>query len=153
MFRELRREKNRMADASAIELLTNCQEGTLGTISVDNGYPYTVVVNYVYLNNKVYFHSAKEGHKIDNINNNTKVSFIVFDNVKVIQETFTTKYQSVTLFGRAKIIPSSKEVLFELIKKYSPDFLKEGKIYIDNSGETPVLIEVDIEHITGKERL
>jgi hypothetical protein len=153
MFRDMRRIKNQMADASAIDLLSRCQEGTLGTISVDNGYPYTVVVNYVFINNKIYFHSAKEGHKIDNIINNNKVSFTVFDNVKVIQETFTAKYQSVTLFGRAKVIPSNKEVLFELIKKYSPNFLEEGRKYVDKEVDSPVLVEIEIEHMTGKERL
>ncbi len=153
MFRNLRRLKNKMTDESAIELLTNCQEGVLGTISVYNGYPYTVVVNYIYYNNKLYFHSAKEGHKIDNILNNEKVSFSVFGDVQVVQETFTTKYKSVTLFGRAKVIESKKEILFEFIKKYSPDFLKSGKEYVDRSYETPSLVEIEIEHITGKERL
>lgn len=153
MFRKLRREKNKMADESAIELLKSCQEGTLGTISVDNGYPYTVVVNYVFYNDKIYFHSAKQGHKIDNILANPKVSLSVYDNAEVIQETFTTKYQSVTLFGKANVIETDKEVLFELIKKYSPDFLKSGREYVDRSYDGPALIEIDIEYLTGKERL
>lgn len=153
MFRVMRRIKNKMSDKSAIDLLTKCQEGTLGTISVDNGYPYTVVVNYVYYNNKIYFHSAKSGHKIDNIINNSKVSFTVYDNVLVVQETFTAKYQSVTLFGRAKVIPSNKEVLFEMIKKYSPNFLDEGKKYVNKEVDSPLLVEIEIEHLTGKEKL
>ena len=152
MFRDLRRIKNKMTDESAMKLLTQCQEGVLGTISVDNGYPYTVVVNYVYYNQKIYFHTAKTGHKIDNIINNDKVSFTVFNDALVVQETFTTQYKSVTLFGRAKVIESQKEILFEFIKKYSPDFLKSGKEYVDRSYETPSLVEIEIEHITGKER-
>lgn len=153
MFRELRRIKNKMSDESAKELLQKCQEGTLGTISSDNMYPYTVVVNYIFYHNKIYFHSAKSGHKIDNILANPKVSFTVYDNVEVIQETFTTKYQSVTLFGQAKIVKANKEILFELIKKYSPDFKVSGREYIDSSYELPVLVEIEIEHLTGKERV
>lgn len=153
MFRELRRIKNKMSNDRTLELLKNCQEGTLGTISVDNGYPYTVVVNYVYYNNKIYFHTAKSGHKVDNILNNDKVSFTVYSDALVVQETFTTKYKSVTLFGRAKVVESNKEVLFELIKKYSPDFLQSGKEYVDKSFEGPSLVEIEIEHITGKERI
>lgn len=152
MFREMRRIKNIMSNEDTISLLQRGQEGVLGTIS-DNGYPYTVVVNYVYFNNKVYFHSAKEGHKIDNIINNNKVSFTVFDNVKIVEEKFTTKYQSVTLFGTAKILPGNKTILMELIKKYSENFIKSGKEYVDKSFDTTILIEIDIEHITGKERL
>lgn len=152
MFREMRRKKNQMNDFDVLELLKNTSEGTLGTIS-DNDYPYTVVLNYVYYNDKVYFHSAKEGHKIDNILSNPNVSFTVFDNVEVIEEKFTTKYQSVTLFGKAKIIPGNKEVLMELIKKYSPNFLESGRAYVHKSFDTTVLVEISIEHMTGKERL
>ncbi len=152
MFREMRRIKNKMSDADARALLQNCEHGTLGTIST-NGYPYTVVVNYVFYNEKIYFHSAKEGHKIDNVSKNPKVSFTVADNIKVVEETFTTTYQSVTLFGRAKIIPGNKEILMELIKKYASSFLKEGKKYVDHSFDTTVLVEIEIDYLTGKERL
>lgn len=152
MFREMRRLKNQMSYEDSFELLNRAQEGTLGTIS-DNGYPYTVIVNYVFYNGKIYFHSAKEGHKIDNIVSNNKVSFTVFDNVKIIEEEFTTKYKSVTLFGKAKIIPGNREVLMELIKKYSNNFLESGQKYVNKSFDTTILVEIDIEHITGKERL
>jgi len=133
-------------------LLKECKEGALGTIST-NGYPYVLPVNYVYYNNKIYFHSAFEGHKISNINNNNKVSFTVFDNVEVVEEKFTTKYQSVILFGTAKIIPGNKEILMELIKKYSSNFIDSGTKYVNKSFETTLLVEITIEHITGKERL
>ncbi|AIO18555.1 Pyridoxamine 5'-phosphate oxidase [Candidatus Izimaplasma bacterium HR1] len=152
MFKDLKRVKNQMNHESAIELLKNCREGVLGTIS-SNGYPYTVVVNYVLYNNEVYFHSAKEGHKIDNIINNPKVSFTVYDNVRIIEEKFTTKYQSVTLFGKATLLPGNKKILMELIKKYSPEFLKSGKDYVAKSFDTTTLVKIDIEHLTGKERL
>ena len=153
MFREMRRIKNQMSDEKAIDFLLKGQEGVLGTISSDNGYPYTVVVNYVFYNGKLYFHTAKTGHKVDNIINNNRVSFSVFGNVKVIEETFTTKYQSVTVFGKAKVIPSNREVLFELIRKYSPNFLKEGRAYVEKEFAGPDLVEIEIEHITGKEKL
>ena len=141
-----------MSTESTLELLRNANEGVLGTIS-DNGYPYTVVVNHVLYNGKLYFHSAKTGHKIDNIIANPNVSFTVYDNEFIIEEEFTTKYQSVTLFGQAKIIPGNKEVLMELIKKYSPNFLKSGTSYVDEKFSTTILVEITIEHITGKERV
>ena len=152
MFREMRRIKNKMSQENAVIILRNGEHGTLGTIS-DNGYPYTVVVNYVLFEGKIYFHSAKEGHKIDNIISNSKVSFSVVGEAKIVKETFTTNYSSVTLFGNAKVIPNNKVILFEFIKKYSDGFLSEGKKYIDESSDIPVLVEIDIVHITGKERV
>jgi hypothetical protein len=151
MFRDLVRIKNRMQDNEMLNLLTEINYGVLGTIS-SNGYPYTVPLNYIFHNNKIYFHCAKIGHKIDNILFNDKVSFTVVGEEQIIPEEFSTKYKSITLFGRAKVIPWNKEILFEIIKKYSPNHLLEGKEYIDNEYDSALIIEIEIDHITGKER-
>ena len=152
MFREMRRLQNSMSESDTLDLLKRGQEGTLGTIG-DNNYPYTVVLNYVFLDNKIYFHSAKTGHKIDNILHNKNVSFTVYDSVEIIEEKFTTKYKSVTIFGHAKIVESNQEIMMKLIEKYSPNFLKEGRSYVAKDFDTAILIEVEIKHITGKERV
>ena len=152
MFREMRRKGAVMIEQEAKELLSRCDEGVLGTIGT-NGYPYVVPLNYVLYNDKIYFHCAKSGHKLSNIEANPHVSFTVYDNVKIIEESFTTKYQSVILFGIAKIIPGNIEVLNELIKKYSSNFLSEGIKYVEKSFETTFLVEITIDHMTGKERL
>lgn len=150
MFPKMRRIKSVMNEQDTFKLLEQCNEGVLGTLGI-NGYPHTVPLNYVLYNNKIYFHSAKDGFKLKNIKVNPNVSFTVFDNVRIIEERFTTNYQSVMVYGKAKIIPSNKEVLMELIKKYSVRFLKEGKQYVDKSFESTQLVEITIEHITGKE--
>ncbi len=152
MFREMRRQKNQMKQEDAYQLLLNSKEGVLGTIS-SNGYPYTVVLNYVLVDNKIYFHSADEGHKIDNIKQNPRVSFTVYDNVEIIEKDFTTKYQSVTVFGTAKLIPHNKEILMKLIEKYAPRFQESGQKYVEKSYTTTQLVEIKIERMTGKERL
>ena len=151
MFKEMRRLKNKMSQEDAFLVLKNGEHGTLGTIS-NNGYPYTVVVNYVFFNGKIYFHSAKEGHKIDNIISNNKVSFTVVGESKVMEDTFTTLYKSVTVFGKAKIIPGEKKILIELIKKYSDGFLALGTEYVEKNYDTTILVEIDIDYISGKKR-
>lgn len=149
MFRKMRRSDKEMSKEKTLELLTRGEDGILGTIS-DNGYPYTVVVNYVYLNNKIYFHCAIEGHKIENINRNDKVSFTVYDNVKVVGEKLTTFYESLVVFGRAKVIDANREVLLALVNKYAS--LDQEKILkmIDNEINITSLVEIEIDHITGK---
>lgn len=150
MFREMTKRKNQMSDQDAINIIINGRYGVLGTIS-DNGYPYTTPLNYVYLDNKIYFHSAKIGHKIDNINNNEKVSFTVVGEESIIEEELTSQFKSVTLFGKARVLPSSKEILFALVKKYAIKMLIESKESIDRDYLSTALIEITIEHITGKE--
>lgn len=150
MFRQMRRTDKQMTNSAAIDLLKRGREGILGTIS-DNGYPYTVVLNYVYHNNKIYFHCTKEGHKIDNIKSNDKVSFSVYDNVKVIGDELNTKYQSVTLFGKARVLAATKEILRELVKKYSQLQNEETDNLINKEIDITAIVEIEIEHITGKE--
>jgi len=150
MFPKMRRIKSIMTKEDTIKLLKQCEEGVLGTIGI-NGYPHTVPVNYVLFNDKIYLHSAKEGYKLTNIKANPKVSFTVYDNVNIIEERFTTNYQSAICYGKAKIIPGNKEVLTELIKKYSSSFISEGIKYVDKSFDTTYLVEITLEHMTGKE--
>lgn len=152
MFPEMRRKKLETTEEQAFEIVRRCNEGILGTIGI-NGYPHTVPVNYVVWNNKIYIHSAKEGFKISNIKSNNKVSFTVYDDVQIIPERFTTNYQSVMIYGQANIIPGNKEVLQEFIRKYAKPFLQEGIEYVQKSFDTTDLIEITIEHITGKQHV
>ncbi len=149
MFREMRRINKKMTENETIALLVRGREGILGTLS-ENGYPYTTVVNYVYYNGKIYFHSAKEGHKIDNIRNHDKVSFTVYDNVKVIGEELNTLYESATLFGRAKVIPATKEILMALVYKYSDLEQDKADAFIERDISDTAIVEIEIEHLTGK---
>lgn len=102
MFREMRRKKQQIPDNEAIAILENGKVGILA-VNGDNGYPYTVPLNYMFYNGKIYFHGASEGHKFDSIKNNPKVSFCVISQDKIIPEKYTTAYESVVVFGNAKL--------------------------------------------------
>lgn len=62
MFREMRRKKQQLSNSECFEILDNSNTAVLALIG-DGGYPYTVPLNFVRLDNKVYFHCAKTGHK------------------------------------------------------------------------------------------
>ena len=74
MFREMRRFKQLLPQETAIEILNRNTSGTLALIG-DNDYPYAVPISYVYIDGKLYFHSAKSGHKIDAIIKHEKASY------------------------------------------------------------------------------
>lgn len=152
MFREMRRIKQLLSNDEAIDILNSRTSGVMGVIG-DDGYPYTVPLSYTHDDGKLYIHCAKEGHKIDSINNNDKVTFCVIDKDDVVQETFTTHFRSVSIFGRARILKDDAErlnALRTLVKKYSPDFITEGEDEIKKTWERVCLIEIKIEHMTGK---
>jgi hypothetical protein len=149
MFRELRKGYKKLDEKKTKEILTNCSEGVLGTIGT-NHYPYTVFLNYVYENNKIYFHCAKVGHKIDNITYNNKVSFSVYQNAVIVEKKFTTTFESVTCFGTAKLIEPNEQVLMKFIEKYAKNFLESGREYVNKGYLSTQLVEITLEHISGK---
>ena len=154
MFREMRRNKQQLSCEECEEILRKSTVGVLA-VSGDDGYPYAVPLSYVYCDNKIYIHSAKSGHKIDGIKNNSKVSFCVIAKDEIIPEKFTTYFRSVIVFGKARILESMDEILPAIRKlgmKYNPD--EEGcNEEIKRCLQALAVIEMDIEHMTGKEAI
>lgn len=66
MFRKMRRYRQQLSQEETISILKSGKTAVLGVLG-DDGYPYTVPINYVYADGKIYFHGAKSGHKIDAI--------------------------------------------------------------------------------------
>ncbi len=151
MFRKMRRKDKQLPDEETIEILKSGEEGILATIGKDD-YPYAVPLNYAYHENCIYFHCALSGHKIDNMNHNSKVSFCVVRDTKLLPEEFSTKFKSVVLFGTAQEVfdDEKKEGLMVLIKRLSGDHIPAGEKYIKNAWDQTRVFRVDIDHITGK---
>ncbi|MGN0730784.1 MAG: pyridoxamine 5'-phosphate oxidase family protein [Treponema sp.] len=80
MFRPMRRFKQQITDSECKEILKNEKRGVLSLLG-DDGYPYGLPMSHYYVDedNNIYFHGAKEGHKIDAIKNYDKASFCVYD--------------------------------------------------------------------------
>jgi nitroimidazol reductase NimA-like FMN-containing flavoprotein (pyridoxamine 5'-phosphate oxidase superfamily) len=152
MFRDMRRNKQLLPADETIRMLETCTSGVLN-VSGDDGYPYGVPVSYTYRDGKIYIHSARLGHKIDGINRSDKVSFCVIAEDSVQPATFTTHFRSVVAFGRARILEDAGErraALQSLLEKYSPGYLDKGQEEIDSALDRVTLVEIAIEHVTGK---
>jgi len=153
LFREMRRKGRELKNDEVIEILKNSDYGILSTVS-QNGYPYGVPVSFIFSNNSIYFHGAIEGHKLDNLLNNSKVSFCVVGKTCVLPDKFSTKFESVIIFGRANEVFDNEKniILLEILNKYSPDYIESGKTYITNASPKTKVIKICIEHISGKAR-
>ena len=174
----MRRWKKEIKDKSVIiELLNTCHVGRLGTTGKD-GYPMVKPLNFIYCNNngenppsppfskgeqggfgKIYFHTAKEGEKIEDIKRDNRVCFEVdmpIAYVKGNENPCKTDYlyRSVIIKGRATIIEDREEQLFALkclMEKYQP----EGGYgnYLEEKLKIIGIVRIDIEEIVGKEDL
>jgi len=152
-MRTVRRKDREIGTHEALELLSKCEYGVLSTVGID-GQPYGVPVSYAYKDNCIYFHCALDGHKIENIENNPKVSFCVVGDTKVLPEKFATEYESAVVFGIASELQGVERnnALVWLLEKYSPAFIEEGKIYIDQKDKATKVIKIVIDHMSGKAR-
>lgn len=154
MFREMRRSKQVMSFEDSAAVLERNTAGVLA-VSGDDGYPYAVPLSYVYTDGKIYFHCAKQGHKLDAIARCEKVSFCVIDQDQVVPEEFTTYFRSVIAFGKARVLeePAEKRAALEALgKRYSPDETPEALAKeVEGSFKQVTMVEITIDHLSGKE--
>ena len=152
MFREMRRGKQLLSMEDTAAVMERCTNGVLACLG-DEDYPYAVPLSYVYFNDKIYFHSAKAGHKIDAITKNPKVSFSVIDEDTIVSKEYTTYFRSVLAFGKARIAESDErlEALEALVAKYCGDQPGEANHKEITGCTQAYIIAIDVEYITGKE--
>ena len=156
MFREMRRKNQLLSDAVSRDILEKNTSGVLSLMG-DDGYPYGVPLSYVLVGDKLFFHCAKTGHKIDAIRREEKASFCVIDQDKVVSEEYTTHFRSVIAFGRVHILEGEEEkrnALRLLAGKYSAEQGEAGiEAEIDKSFADVCMLQFDLEHVTGKEAI
>lgn len=153
LFRELRRKKQQLPEEACRAILAR---GTSGVLAVagDGGWPYAVPLSYVYDGERIFFHCALSGHKLDAIARDDRVSFCVIDRDDVQPETYTTHFASVIVFGRARVLeePGEKRrALEKLAARYSPE-QEEGRTReIGRLFDRVCMLELHIEHMSGKQ--
>lgn len=152
-MREMRRNDRQIRHEEAVAILKKGEFGVFTTTG-DQGYPYGVPVSYAYDGDAIYFHSAKEGHKLDAVRANPKCSFTVVGDTELLPGKFSTNYESAIAFGHAEEVEGEEKqrALMALIGKYSGDFMDKGQKYVGHSGKDTVVIKIAIDHLTGKAR-
>lgn len=153
MYKEIRRKDRAIDNEAARSLLNNGTYGVLSTTDANNQ-PYGIPLNYAVIDDEIFIHCANAGHKLDNIKSNRKVSFCVVGKTELLPDKFSTRYESVIVFGTASIVNGDKKraPLIALLAKYAPDHMESGRKYIDKLINKTVVIKMSVDHITGKAR-
>ena len=154
MFRPIRKKKNEIDVNVAQALLQNSRRGVLA-VNGDDGYPYAIPVNYFYdtENQKIYFHGARAGHKVDALKACDKICFTVYGNEQIKEEAWAPFMQSVVVFGRCHLMeagPKATALLKRFAMKYYPNEQLADE-EIEHAGKAVQMFEIEIEHLSGKE--
>lgn len=108
MFREMRRNKQLLSNEETINILNSCTSGVLAVLG-DDGYPYTVPLSYAYNDNKIYFHCAKSGHKLDAIKNVTKLLFVLLVKMMFSQKNSQHYSKVLSLLEKSSYLQPTKK--------------------------------------------
>jgi len=148
----MRRKEKEITDKTAIESII-LKSSVCRLAFSEEDRPYIVPLCFGYEDDTLYFHSAREGRKLNILRKNKKVCF-EFDIDNEIVEAddacgWGMNYQSVIGFGKGSIIDgieSKRKALNIIMQHYS----RNSYEYPDKIVKKTVIIKVEIEHITGK---
>ena len=151
----MRRKEKEIANKNEIEaIIYKSQVCRLGL--ADEGSPYIVPLCFGYQNNTLYFHSAKEGRKIEILKRNNQVCF-EFDIDTQIHAGKTAcawgmNYRSVIGYGTASFVddPADKRKALDIIMGQYAD---GAFTYSDKTLKKTRVIKVEISGMTGKKSI
>ena len=153
MFRKMRRFKQQLEEEECREVLRQQKRGVLSLLG-DGGYPYGIPMNHWYSeeDGTIYFHSAKEGHKLDAIKACDKASFCVYDEGWRKPCEWALNIRSVVVFGRISLVTDetkAREIATALVRKFTDDeaYLEKELKHALPRVQCLALVP---EHITGK---
>lgn len=153
MDRRMRRFRQELPLEESEKILRNGRECVIA-VDGDDNYPYAVPINYVYDGEHIYLHSAVQGHKIDALKRNPRMSLCVIDKGDIVPEKFTTYFRSVIVFGHAVFIDDKArkaKALWKLSRKYCGTLDATGEI--NKFMKAVAVFEIIIDKITGKEAI
>ncbi|MCR5771231.1 MAG: pyridoxamine 5'-phosphate oxidase family protein, partial [Butyrivibrio sp.] len=101
---------------------------------------------------KIYFHGAKEGHKIDAIKACDKASYCVYDEGYRKEGDWALNIKSVITFGRIRLVDdedTARRICTEITRKFTDDeeYLQKE---LTNAFPRVQCLELTPEHMTGK---
>ena len=151
MFRQMRRIKQQLSEEESLEVLKKAKRGVLSVIG-DDGWPYGVWLNPHFENGRIFFHGAKEGHKIDALKKDARASFTVIDEGVKDEGGWAYAFRSVVVFGRVEFVEDQNEaveICRRLARRFNPseadieDEIRRAAAHVQVFALIP-------EHITGK---
>ena len=152
MFRPMRRFRQQLPEEECLALLETQPRGVLAVLG-DEDYPYAVPVDFLYRDGKLYFHGAREGHKLDAVRRHDKVSLCVTDEGFRREGDWALSFRSVIVFGRIRPMaydePGIEELLRALGNKYNPD-PEDVERELRGALARVQMLELTVEHMSGK---
>ncbi len=147
------RRKDRERDVEfALAVTDKCEYAVMSMVDIE-GKPYCVPLSIVRDGEKLYFHCALEGHKLDCLINNNNVCVSCVGHTKNVPEEFTTEYESAIIRGKAFEVTDREEKIHALrliCLRYAESNMAGFDAAIEKSLSRTGIWKIEIDGITGK---
>jgi uncharacterized protein len=149
----MRRKDKEIDDPAVIESILR-RSVVCRLAMADGNQPYVVPLSFGFRDRALYFHSARQGRKVDILKRNPRVCF-EFDIDASVKKSgvpcrWGMKFRSVIGTGTARFVEDPAEKRYALgaiLAQYSSESFE----YPDSEIEKIVIIRVDIEEMSGKQ--
>lgn len=157
MLKQMRRKDKALSEDQAVKVFSDCVYATLSTLNED-GTPYCVPVSPAVFTaadgtTVIYVHGFHKGQKVDNLKADGRVCISAVSRAEVIQEEYSTSFESAVAEGKAAVITDEaeyREALRLICEKYSPDYMDLFEKNIANSFNHTAVIKITVAAVTGK---
>lgn len=172
----MRRKDREMSREFGIEIIDKSQYGLVSMIDNDN-LPYGIPLSIVRVEDLLYFHSAKEGKKVNIFEKNPEVSIafvgqpivpdiysdeeldeIVKDQSKIMllaSNVFTTYFESAIVTGKVRLVEDEEERIKgmrSICEKYTPTKMKYFEAAMESGSSRTNVYSVEIKNISAKRK-
>lgn len=110
------------------------------------GLPYSVALNHIIIDNRIFFHCAKSGYKLNSIEQ--RATYLIVEDLGINLKAGTHNHNSVAVFGTVHEVTefeTKKAALLEIVSHLAPEHP-----YNDKMVDTTNIIELEIDYINGK---
>ena len=150
----MRRKDRERPREFALTVTDKCAFFVMATVNPD-GSPYCIPLSMVRDGEWLYFHSAAEGRKINNLRRQNQVCISCVGEQKAIPGKFSLEYESAIIFGSASEITDRKEKIRALAlisERYAPDNMAAFDKAIERELDVTSVWKIHIDNISGKAR-
>jgi hypothetical protein len=155
-FRPLRRAKQALSEDEIREVLRTAKRGVLA-VTGDGGRPYCVTLNPLYdeATGRLWFHGAKEGHKIDALRRDPRACFTAIDegtHDPTRPPEWALTFKSVVVHGRVEFV-DDREAALDICRRLCRRFPMDEEAIekeIRLAGAAVRVFALVPEHVTGK---
>ena len=127
-----------------LEIIKN--KANYGTLTITADIPYSVPLNYVLIDNTLYFHTGKNGYKLLGLNK--LASFNIINDLGLNLKQRTHNFESVIIYGKLFEETENKSIILQsFLNKFALE-IQESNIHIDDSNVK--IIGLNLSYMIGK---